>query len=225
MFGRERMEKKSGIGRFFLAAIVILVIVQTWIVITQNRYLVEHLDKIASKKVIIKGDKILDEDGRQIGIIEAGTPSEEVEEEKEEEFMAFTDVDDLMEKARNYKFTIGKIGGSVNYAVSSDPKTFNLILNREATTSDLLRYTYDPLVRENYITGEWEGVLAESWEMSEDGLECVVHLRKDVKFFDGEPMTADDVVFTYNDVLNNKNIDVGDKMAMIFRDSKKGKFV
>ena len=79
------MEKKSGIGRFFLAAIVILVIVQTWIVITQNRYLVEHLDKIASKKVIIKGDKILDEDGRQIGVIEAGTPSEQVEEEKEKE--------------------------------------------------------------------------------------------------------------------------------------------
>ncbi len=225
------MEKSSMIGRLFLVVIVLLVIVQSWIVITQNRYLVNHLDEIASKKVIIQGDKILDEDGNVIHVIKRkGAGRVDAEENGEAasvegEGAAFTDVKELMERAKAFKFRVGKVGGSFNYAVSSDPKTFNLILNREATTSDLMRYTYDPLIRENYITGEWEGVLADSWEMSDDGLECVVHLRRDVKFFDGEPMTADDVVFTYNGLLGNKQIDVGDKTAMIFRDERGGRTI
>lgn len=38
--------------------------------------------------------------------------------------------------------------------------------------------------------------LAERWEISEDGLEVTFHLRRDVKWQDGQPFTAEDVVFT-----------------------------
>ncbi len=44
--------------------------------------------------------------------------------------------------------------------------------------------------------------LAESWEISEDGLEIVFRLRKDVYWHDGEPFTADDVKFTYDLILD-----------------------
>ncbi len=40
--------------------------------------------------------------------------------------------------------------------------------------------------------------LAESWEISEDGTVYTFHLRQDVVWHDGEPFTADDVVFTLN---------------------------
>lgn len=208
------MERKSYIIRILLAVIVILVIAQSYILMVQNRFLVKHLDKIAARKIIIKNGIAYDELGNVIQTI----TKKGDEQIKEADTQGFVDVRKLMEDAASFKFEIGIVGGSINYAVGDDPKTFNLILNREATTSDLLRYAYDPLVRENYITGEWEGVLAESWEMSDDGLQCVMHIRKDVRFFDGVPMTADDVVFSFNDLLNNKNIDVGSKGALIFRD-------
>jgi peptide/nickel transport system substrate-binding protein len=49
-----------------------------------------------------------------------------------------------------------------------------------------------------------EGVLAESWEFSPDCRELTFHLRKGVKWHDGEPFTSADVVFTYETVIDPK---------------------
>ena len=48
------------------------------------------------------------------------------------------------------------------------------------------------------ITGD----LAESWDVSGDGLEIIFHLRKGVQWHDGEPFTAEDVKFTYDKILD-----------------------
>lgn len=56
---------------------------------------------------------------------------------------------------------------------------------------------YDKDIR---ITGD----LAEFWEIKRDGLEIIFHLRKGVKWHDGEEFTADDVVFTYETVTDPK---------------------
>lgn len=47
-----------------------------------------------------------------------------------------------------------------------------------------------------------EPVLAESLEISEDGLEFTVRLRDDICFSDGVPITSDDVIFTYETIMN-----------------------
>lgn len=49
-----------------------------------------------------------------------------------------------------------------------------------------------------------KGDLAESWTISPDGLEITFHLRKGVKWHDGKPFTADDVLFTYQTVTDPK---------------------
>lgn len=46
------------------------------------------------------------------------------------------------------------------------------------------------------------GDLAESWEIKNKGLEIIFHLRKGVKWQDGVEFTSDDVVFTYNTIIN-----------------------
>ena len=46
--------------------------------------------------------------------------------------------------------------------------------------------------------------LAESWTYSRDCLELTFKLRRDVKWHDGRPFTADDVVFTYQTMINPK---------------------
>ena len=54
---------------------------------------------------------------------------------------------------------------------------------------------------DSLLTAPWYGPvepgLAESWEISEDGTEYILHLRKDVVFHNGDPFTAEDVVFSW----------------------------
>jgi len=60
---------------------------------------------------------------------------------------------------------------------------------------------YEPLVAMG-ADGEWKGVLAESWEASDDGLTWTFHLRQGVKFHNGREMTADDVIFNLDRILD-----------------------
>ncbi|HEY6737572.1 MAG TPA: ABC transporter substrate-binding protein [Actinopolymorphaceae bacterium] len=74
-----------------------------------------------------------------------------------------------------------------------------------------LSYTlgYENLVRWDLA---WEKVLpnvAESVEANDDGTEYVLTLRSGMRWSDGEPFTADDIVFAYTDVLLNEKISPG----------------
>ncbi|MGC9505263.1 ABC transporter substrate-binding protein [Baaleninema sp.] len=86
----------------------------------------------------------------------------------------------------------------------SDPKTFNAALSKEYP--NVFTYTYEGLVGTNGVTTEIEPALAESWTISDDTLSIVFTLRENLRWSDGEPLTADDVVFTYNDVYFNEKV-------------------
>ena len=88
-------------------------------------------------------------------------------------------------------------------SVLSDPKTFNYPLNQESPS--IFGLTYEGLITENGF-GEIEPALAESWEIAEDKQRIVFNLRPGLKWSDGAPLTADDVLFTYNDIYLNEAI-------------------
>jgi peptide/nickel transport system substrate-binding protein len=92
----------------------------------------------------------------------------------------------------------------VVFSILSDPKTFNAVLSAESP--NVFGYIYEGLITENPITGKKEPALAESWRVSEDELKFVFTLRKGLKWSDEQPLTADDVVFSYNDLYLNKDI-------------------
>jgi peptide/nickel transport system substrate-binding protein len=69
---------------------------------------------------------------------------------------------------------------------------------------------YDGLVMSSPSWDEVEPGLAETWDVSEDGLVYTFNLRQGVKWHDGEDFTADDVVFTYHTMLKK---DIGSYMA------------
>ena len=48
--------------------------------------------------------------------------------------------------------------------------------------------------------------LAKGWKMSEDGKTFTLYLRRGLKWSDGHPMTADDFVFWFEDIYNNKDL-------------------
>jgi peptide/nickel transport system substrate-binding protein len=85
-----------------------------------------------------------------------------------------------------------------------DPQSFNYAMNQASPT--VFGYIYDALIGENGVTAEVEPALAESWEISEDSKQIVFTLRQGLKWSDGEPLTTDDIVFTYNDIYFNERI-------------------
>jgi peptide/nickel transport system substrate-binding protein len=99
--------------------------------------------------------------------------------------------------------------GTILASSISDPKSFNTITAREVSTTDILGFVYEGLVRTDGKTYETKPSLAESWSVSDDSTTWTFRLRKDVVWSDGVPFTARDVVFTYNDLIFNPKIAAG----------------
>ena len=99
-----------------------------------------------------------------------------------------------------------KFGGQLVLSTTSDPRSFNPILAKETSTTTITGLVFEGLTRTNGLTLEVEPNLAEKWQVSEDGLIWTFYLRKDVPWFDGKKFTADDVVFTFNQLIYNPTI-------------------
>ena len=90
-------------------------------------------------------------------------------------------------------------------AVLSDPRTFNPILVTDATSGQLTGDLFETVLQLNPVTTLPEPRLAEKWEIAPDNKTITLHLRHDVKWFDGQPFTAHDVLFTL-DVIYDPNV-------------------
>jgi peptide/nickel transport system substrate-binding protein len=99
-----------------------------------------------------------------------------------------------------------KKGGHVTYGTFSDPKQFNSVLTSDDASSHVTARIYDGLLTiDENGTGQQKPLLAESVpKPSADGLSYTFKIRKDVKWTDGKPLTADDVAFTYNIMVDPK---------------------
>ncbi len=88
-------------------------------------------------------------------------------------------------------------------AITGDPRTIDVQMTTDEYTIPL--NVYDRLVEAETIAPGQSKILpslAESWDISEDGKTYTLHLRKGVLFHNGEELTADDVVYTYDRMLN-----------------------
>ncbi|MGV3522973.1 MAG: ABC transporter substrate-binding protein [Candidatus Sericytochromatia bacterium] len=86
------------------------------------------------------------------------------------------------------------------------PKTFNAYLAAETSSTDVMGQMYLGLISTDPITTETIPSLAESWTLSDDKRTYTFKLREGLKWSDGQPLTADDVVFTYKEIIDNKDI-------------------
>ncbi|GIW21643.1 MAG: peptide ABC transporter substrate-binding protein [Candidatus Sericytochromatia bacterium] len=117
---------------------------------------------------------------------------------------------------KDYNPKVGKYGGKRTITSFSPPKTFNYYLAAETSSTDILIQLYvgllttDPKNPDKVIPE-----LAESYEVKDDKVTYIVKLKKNLKWSDGQPITADDVVFTYNDIINNTDIPSNSRDGML----------
>lgn len=91
-------------------------------------------------------------------------------------------------------------GGSVTFAVASSFGSFDPNITASATDAQAMRQIYDSLV-ELDDEGEILPWLAESWEVSDDGLVYTFTLRDDVVFHDGTAFDADAVCYNFDRIV------------------------
>jgi peptide/nickel transport system substrate-binding protein len=101
---------------------------------------------------------------------------------------------------------IGRHGGRFVISQTTGPKTFNGIMANESSTTDVTDRLFVTLTDFDNGTQRIGPFLAKAWERSADGLTWTFHLRRGAAFSDGVPITADDVLFSfevaYNDSLH-----------------------
>ncbi|MCG5511746.1 peptide-binding protein [Ectothiorhodospira shaposhnikovii] len=81
--------------------------------------------------------------------------------------------------------------------------TLTPLVSSDAYSSEVQSYVLESLLIRDPDTLEWQGLLARDWSFSEDGLTITFQLREGVEFSDGEPLTAADVVFTYDFIMTD----------------------
>lgn len=91
----------------------------------------------------------------------------------------------------------GHAGGVLHVAQRAEPKTFNPVIAVDAPSRDVLRRIHGDLITIDRSTFHTVPELAESWKRSSDGRRFELQLRRNLKFSDGHPFTADDVAFTF----------------------------
>ncbi len=100
----------------------------------------------------------------------------------------------------------GIYGGIMVLTSPAEPKGFNFLTAVDLPTMQALNMLMNALVRQDPFTQEFLPALAKSWDIKPDRKTYVFHLREGIRWSDGEPFTADDVVFTF-DCIFAKEVD------------------
>jgi peptide/nickel transport system substrate-binding protein len=93
-------------------------------------------------------------------------------------------------------------GGNLRIAYYKEPESLNPLESRNTASTYLETLIFSSLVKYN-ADRKIKGDIAEEWTVSEDGLVWTLKLKKGITFHDGEPLTAADVIFTYESHINS----------------------
>ena len=95
---------------------------------------------------------------------------------------------------------VGKFGGEmIMSSIGEGPKTFNPCNTKDATSSAMSGLLYDGLLTTDAVTGEVVPLLAKSFSVKKN--DYIINLRRGIKWTDGQPITADDVIYTYEEIV------------------------
>ncbi|HEY9787957.1 MAG TPA: ABC transporter substrate-binding protein [Candidatus Obscuribacterales bacterium] len=102
---------------------------------------------------------------------------------------------------RQGRYPTGEFSGVLVRSLVGDPKVFNPWTSADTQSSELAGLMFAGLVMLDPYKGDVIPDLAESFTVEKDNLTYTVRLRKGLTWSDGKPITADDVVYTWNTII------------------------
>ncbi len=88
--------------------------------------------------------------------------------------------------------------------IGAEPATLNPITSTDAYASAIQGYIYESLLQRDPKSLELVPVLADRWEISSDHLTYTFYLKKNIKWEDGSPFTAKDILFSFDRIMDPK---------------------
>ncbi|MEO0161311.1 MAG: TonB family protein [candidate division WOR-3 bacterium] len=106
--------------------------------------------------------------------------------------------------AKKEELLKGEKGGKLIIGTMDLPSVLSPLQPSMLGSNEILDLLFMRLHRQDPHTGRMKPELASSWEFSEDLTSITYYLRKDIKWWDGEPVTAEDILYTYEKMQDPK---------------------
>lgn len=190
------MDNRFGLKDFVLSLLLIVLIISVWLAMKQYDRQWEVIDAI---------DRKLDEQTRELtqlrrtissGVVATHTPSQGISPQTDNN--PFERVN-TAQAQKDFA-----VGDWLVDAFSGGLAKLTPLLSGDLYASIIQNHVLDSLATRNPDTLQWQGLLAKGWQISDDGMTITFQLRDGITFSDGTPLTADDVVFTFDLIMNEE---------------------
>ena len=106
------------------------------------------------------------------------------------------------------------VGGEISVFGGQYPKSLNYYLDNNVLSAEVFGALFESLLTMNPLTMDYEPGLANRWVISEDKKTFTFHIDPDARWSNGEPVTAHDVRWTYDVIMDPKNMTGPHKISM-----------
>jgi len=106
------------------------------------------------------------------------------------------------------------VGGEISVFAGQYSKSFNYYLDNNMFTLQVFSSLYETLLENDPLTAEYVPGVAEKWSISDDKLTFTFWIDEHAKWSDGKPITAEDVRWTFDAILNPANLTGIHKVAL-----------
>ncbi|MDA1085779.1 MAG: extracellular solute-binding protein [Verrucomicrobia bacterium] len=107
-----------------------------------------------------------------------------------------------------------EVGGQISIFAGQYPKSLNYYLDNNVFSYRVTAFMYESLLGTDGITADYVPNVAEKWSISEDKLSFTFWIDKRAHWSDGRPITAEDVKFTFDTIMDPKNLTGIHKVAL-----------
>ncbi len=109
---------------------------------------------------------------------------------------------------------LARKGGEISVFVGQYPKSFNYYTDSNSVNGQIFSAMFSSLIGMDPITAEFEPGLAKKWTISDDLKTFTFHMDERAKWSDGKPITAHDVRWTYDILMDPKTLSGTYKMIL-----------
>lgn len=107
-----------------------------------------------------------------------------------------------------------RIGGDISVFGGQYPKSLNYYLDNNVLSAEVFGALFESLLTMNPLTMAYEPGLADQWTISDDKKTFTFHIDPEARWSNGHPVTAHDVKWTYDAIMDPKNMTGPHKISM-----------